>query len=350
MLIARALLQGLTEPHPAVGLGALGVATAALAAVLWLLQPEVLIARPFEQLMRSPVDDPARITHQVLTLQRQPWPDRAVLLLGPSSTREAITSTGALAAELGPQPPVIHDLSGRGLTLLEDVAILDALPDGFRGVVAWTVSPTALAKVAPSRYPRLAARSGLQLGFTSDARDEALRAVELEPRRRTGIYALDVAPFLLQRVDVLWRTEAPTYRRHRSGGVGANLEANTRDLAMKLAGYDQGSGPALALIRDALRRWSARAASVRFLLIEQTTQTHTYRELLGTRRHRLYQRRIATLADARDDTTYRDLSSVLRDSDFGDLVHLSTEGGRQRFTEALGRSLAEILDPPPEAP
>ena len=316
----------------------MAVCGAWLIATALLLTPQRLAALDQDELLLSPHDDPGRVTHQVLRLASRPWPPGgSAILVGPSSMREALSSTEDLAQKLS-APMAIHDLSGRGLTPIEDVAILDALPDGLWGVVVWTVSPIALSKVDPVLYEHLRRRSGLALGFVSDQRDAELAALGIDVPRRVGIYAWDTRTFLLQRLALPLRTTDPVYRRHRTRR-STDPAANRREVSMKLRSLGRALPVGLDLIDRALDRLAVRSRSVAFVLLEQTQDRDQVEGLVGHRALARYQRGIDALVAERTDTIHVDPNDGLVSDDFADLVHLYTDRGRRRFTADLAQAI-----------
>ncbi len=340
----------LLRPSGAALVGVLLVFLGWWVAAAALVRPEVLVGLDEGWVLAGPDDDHTRLSLQVMRLARRPYAERTVLVLGPSSTREAITSGEDLEARVrarsGDDEVGVELLAADGETPFEYAAILGALPDGFRGVVVLATSPSMLARCFEERLGRLESRQDLALGWISPDRDAELRRAGVEVGRRTGLYLWDARDFLLPRAMVPLARLAgrgASYEPHRSGPPFVTLEDSIRMTAGKIAHYGDGAKVALPVLERAMDTFAARSTEVRFVLLEQTELPGEYAEVVGPKRMSHYQRRMARFTIERRDAWLLDLNGTLRPGDFADLVHLSTDAGRTRYTEALAIWLGDLL-------
>ncbi|MCB9685947.1 MAG: hypothetical protein H6738_03045 [Alphaproteobacteria bacterium] len=340
------------RPSGSTLLGALAVFLGWWALLLGLVRPDVLARVDERWLLAGPDDDYGHLTHLVLQLQRVTWGSDTLLVLGPSSTREGITSAEALGAEVTRRvgrPVATYLLAADAETPFEYAAILDAMPDGFRGVVVLGVSPSLVARSHVERVQRATDRRDLALGWRSADRDAALARVGVATPRPTGMYVLDVQDFLLPRALVPIRVLAgrqPAYAPHRSPPPRTTLDASIRNLGGKISHYAEGKEIAFPLLWQVMERFAARSTDVRFVLCEQPEWRELYAHTVGPERMESYRNHLERLAERRPDTVVLDPGVGLSTDDFADLIHLATDRGRERYTDGLARGVAETWPGP----
>jgi hypothetical protein len=347
MVSLRALAAGATTPSLPALAGALGVALALALGVVFGLRLEHLGRVEEGWILLGKIDDYGRLTSEVARHASRPWGPASALLFGPSSTREELSSQEAFAAAISTaarQGVAVLNFAADDESLAEYAGVLDALPGGFSGVVALTVSPTMLARFNERRIERQTERGGLEVGWVSPARDRALRSLGVEVPRRTGIYAIDVAPFLLarSRLPLQWVLRGPmTFEWHRNKGEVplANLAENRRTVRARLSRYDDSAAGSLAVLDELMTSFAAKSEAVRFLLVEQTELPGVFVQVVGADRYAGYQADVAALAARRGDAEYLDVNPWLERQDFFDLIHLGRPQGHHKVTERLGRRI-----------
>ncbi len=347
----RSFVHGATRPSLAALFGAAAVVMVCLWGAVTGLRPERFAALDASSLTLDGEDDYGRLSHEVLALSARRWERPTVLLLGPSSLRECLTTPAGFTREVEAAADLdldVFDLAADDSTFAEYAGVLDVLPDGFRGVVALTVSPTMFARLNARRLERQAAREEMQLGWVSAARDAELRALGVHVPARTGYWAIDVAPFLLARLDLPLRrliAGPAEFRWHRMNQRVplANLELNRRSVRARLSRYEEAAPGAFATLERLMDAFARRSEDVRFLLFEQTELPGGFASTMGEERYEAYHDEVTGFAAAREDTDYLDLNHVLVRADFADLVHLGRLEGRAKYTRALAREVAARL-------
>ena len=343
-----AFLDGLASPGRAGLFGALAVALGWCGFGALAIRPSVLARLDQGWFLASDRDDYGALSHEVLRLGQARWGERTALLLGQSTARESVSSVQDLdrAAEEAAGGPVdTWELVADSLTVPEYDAILAALPDRYRGVVALIVSPTLFANANPRKMNALAGIERLELGWSSEARDRDLRELGVDVPTRTGIYAVDVRPFLLARLAVPFErvVHGPaTLRRDRwTTRTRGALRKNAADLEQAVHHYERDSPVGFRMLARALDAFAARSDRVRFLLVEQTEAPERYREVMGRARYAGYRSDIRTFADARPDTQFADLNGALLPEDFADLMHLASPNAE--YTRTLGAAIGSAI-------
>jgi len=163
---------------------------------VWLVSPHNIIKwTPYLATYNG--DDDIFVTSSVLSVANSDSYHSKIVLLGDSSFREAFHEykLGSTLAQIG-SSFTIADLRTGGQTLLETLAIIDALPSTENSLL---VIGTSVRKFIVTDDAKQYALNGTRRGFTSVAVDNYLVDTGVDIRRKTGIYGVDNYHFLIPR-------------------------------------------------------------------------------------------------------------------------------------------------------
>lgn len=341
-----ALWEGATRPSLTAAIGIPMFAFAQLAVLVLFLTPALVARVDAGYLMGSPWDQYGYATAHTIQLEQANSAAPSVVVLGASATRHLFEDhreyAKRLAREVG-RPVELHFLVTADQTVWESAAILDHVPERFRGVVLIGVQPSRLV----SEYDQLAELMRWpRLGLRSPSMEEVARARGLEVRPLRGIYFLDNLDFLLARRYAILRnvlTGPQAYALHgrridtriSPEEKAGQLERIGKRMAIWEAGHDEN----LELLARTIERLAERP-DLEVVVFEAPLHPlvkRTYPDGYA-RYRRMLEERVARLG-----VVYVDLgaSAALRAEDFHDMWHLSRGGGRERSEDVL----AELLVP-----
>ena len=332
-------------------LGTLMVAASLFAACAVVITPEFLTSIDYGYLMSDERDEYARLTTIGLRLQNAGPPSAAVVLLGASAMREAISDAGdierLIAVRSGRSVPV-YDLMAGGLDLWQTSALIGCLGRGFTGVVVLGVSPGRLARDRDGLAMLL---ENPRLGLHSAGFDEEVRLAGLAVPRRTGVYFLDHFRFFVARRWSLLRVvKGPAEpMRHpflnRDPATGERWESLVERQMSRLESYYQNREANLAVIERAVERLR-RNGSVEVVLLEASRHPALVGLVYSKELWADHRRRVGQFAHDHD-VHYWDLQtdSDLSEDDFADYTHLRSAEAVQRYTRILAERLTTIIAP-----
>jgi hypothetical protein len=306
----------------------------------------------------DPLDDYAFATSDALRLLHAPPQGRHVALIGTAAMREALTVGDDIAARLSHRldqtVPVIDFMSG-GQSGIEMAALADSLGDDFEGVLVLGISFSRLAAdnaelASLVREPRLA--------FASAAGDAEIRAAGFTPPPRTGLYLLDHYKFFVARYRaIVWHLLTGTRPVHRdrtylgrAPASPAQWAADAATLTARLSHYQNRADSNLGALDRLIRRFPDRA-KVRIVLLEIPLNPLARDTVIGPAFVEAHRARMEDFA-RRNGVDYWDLNQTagLVPEDFQDWAHVSSVGGRDRWTADLIDRLGLLLSSPSRMP
>lgn len=355
-LALTSFLAGLTQPSVL----AAGVALATVAALFvayCLVFGSWFVASPlYRYLMTDDLDTYTNVTHEVLDRQGDTAP--GIVVLGTSVPVRCVAGETALtalvAAGTGRQIRT-HDLATDAQTTWEMLALVDRLPPREGGVLVLGLT-TGLMDYGTGTGQRSSLQGLIdapRLGIVSPALDAAARQAGLKVPRRTGVYALDNAEFILSRRKELvknlirggktygeplsadwyahvnrpefWQTEIadlPKAEARYAQNAAANFAALEKVVALARAG---GTESVVVLVSPVNPGWNAVPEAAGFLA--------RYRADVAAFAARVD----ATVVQATED-------AGLKQSDFVDYEgHLGNAAARDRCMAALARGIGNAI-------
>lgn len=336
----RDLAVGLTTPSPLAAGVAIGLTLAACAWAVLLITAARVAAQGRTYLASSAEDYDAVASADLLAFQhRTPVPE-VLVVLGGSTARASLLEEDLRGLNDATARRAVLKLCTSRQSLWETLALAEQLDGPLRGHAIVGVGPSLFAMgdemlTSWARQPRL--------GVRSDSLDRAQASRGLPLRSRTGVYALDNAPFLLARrrrlVEALFGIPGPPFVDsvyQRAPAQVSDREWNER--ARRVA----------ARYPEVERHWEANArvlervidelegAGLRVILVETPVNPRfaARPDAQGvTSRHRA---RLSALARGRR-VSYVVLNEAARlgETDFVDWAHIRTRDAARRCAEAL---------------
>lgn len=316
----------------------------------------VQIIRWHQQYVFGFSSDVYTATADALALAASDSSDRAVVLLGASTTRESVhdEDLAAMLRDVHGTRTIVHNLTSSEQHVIETVALADAIPANVTGTIIIGVNPVRIGQ----REDIATMITSPRIGVTSAAFDEELRQWGAVPPERTGLYAWDNRRFLL----ALWSWIAPTLpklaakwaigrltptkpKRHLYIGRPANTEAwlhkNFQEVAASVAAYDAVADQSLATLRRLAHRLRDRRHKV--VLLEAPINPKFVRESLGLDFYTKHLHRMRSFAAAYG-ITYLNLHELvpLGSDAFYDWAHLRSRSAQKAYTAAVAVQIASF--------
>ena len=276
----------------------------------------------------------------------------AVFILGTSSDRQALTSTGQLAHLIADQSnitPSVQDLTMAGETHWEMAALTDMLPERFDGVVLLglgTGPPRFLLPV--EELEGLLKRP--RVGFVSKGFDHEVRLAQLRIPERTGNYFWDNRSFFASRLPYLfWNLVTVPVDRMKYVVLNKirvpvfDLDLQVQQMKEQLADYDERAEEGLGVFAR-IGEKVARRGRVAVVIVQSPVNPEFIARAWGSEfyeHHRRYVRKYAQ----QHGMLYWDLNdaAALTSDDFYDGFHLRSPQAQLRYTTVLAEELAELL-------
>ncbi len=352
------LRHGATRPSGPALIGMLAVALAWLLGCITFLTPARIAQLGGGWFMESDEDEYAALLADTLRLRTLTPGPREIVIIGASSTREAITSAEDLeelvSTQLG-EPVHVRLIAGGGLFVWEIAAVVDQLPPHLRGTVLVEISER---QVTRARDLLQGLVESPRLPLDSPAFDAEVRTAKLaQPHVWTDNYFLRHYQFFVARPLALlnlvrgpvtpcphmtarWRppTEAEWRRIHETAGqwvtkydlAPANFAVYGRILG---AIRQRGLQPALfqpprnpKVMAEALAERGAADMFARY-----TTDLEQFAQQQNT-----------PLWTVQDE-------AAMTPDDFFDGLHVKSDAARERYTAALAKHIADQLRTAPKA-
>lgn len=348
----RAFLAGLTTPSPLAVVVMVMTMVLLLGACCVIMTPTAIAGGMWRLLSTSAYETPRfEATARWLDLRRRPPRSPAVLVVGSSAIQEAFLPN-LFERELGERlgrPLDIRPLLMPGITAWEMVALVDLLPPATHGVLALGFGFHALARRRGQRPGGL-----LPVGAYERALRQRLGARLREP---TGIYFLDRFRALAPRVPHMLRqlvlpSPVPPRRVFSRRELSPNA-ATAAILAahwMSAAELEDELERTEAVLEEVIGRLTA-SGRLRVVLMEPPYNREAASRWLQPEVPAAYRRTFDAIMAA---TGVAEIpvsrEAGLTAADFLDVSHLDPAGsGAERFTTALARDLAGVLQALPEA-
>jgi hypothetical protein len=349
-----ALVAGLRADSLAAIVGALVVCAGWIAFAAWKVTPGWVAAH--SALLTTGIhDELPELGSKTLALALSPPSGRMIVLVGDSSLREAVTTESDLAScmakEIGhPEPTVM--LTAGGLTIFDEVAVLDQLSGRIHGAVVVEISEFQLS-MSPATVRETPEAFVHSLPFVSDAcREELTKAgVALPPLLHN--YFFDNYPFFAARIDSLVRFR-PAYRVQPhfldEHAPWTMHEWRSRPAAVRLRGweatYRQSRDVNFGIYARMLGRLRMAGLQPCLLRMVENPQTELLCKGPELRLRQEYAEDVRRFAKSQGVPLIEDLEKIaeLRPKDFTDYVHLRTNAARVRYTACLARCVAEALN------
>lgn len=350
-------VRGLTRPSVVSAATALCVLCAAFVAYCTILGPGFLASDKYRLLMSNPLDTHTLVGHRVLS--RAGSSGANAILLGTSVTIRCIEGEAPLAERIEARTGRrlrVDDLATDAQATWEMAALVDRLPPQDGGVLVIGLTP-GLLSANPLGDSRNALGSLLKwprFGFTSPAMEAEARALGVAVPRRTGIYAIDNAGYILSRRKELLRNllrggtdyaDPLTAAWYKNVNTPEFWAKEIRELPEVAAEYRANA----ALNFDMLDRMVLRALQshdFRVVVLESPVNPGWWQDEAGARFYRAYRADLAALA-GRLGGTFVQISdrAGLKQSDFVDYEgHLGNAAARARCSDALADGIAAALE------
>jgi len=340
-------LGAATRPSLATAVGAIVLALGQVALVAAIVTPKFVARLNPSALMNDPMDFEAFATVVALRMKFGDGGAPGVIYTGDSVAIEALDDVGALVADLsdrvGSNVP-FEFLATHGQTLYQAVALLDQVPEHFRGVIVLSIGPEQM--MTPLDALRSWGESPEVAVYSPSLRDEMERW-GLAPPVQTGIYFIDFGRFFVaRRAAVLRQLGAPAvepdihyYTKHFPPWTEAQWRTNLPRAGLRLA-VDR-RPDMFALLERAVQQHQGRAG-VQVVLLEKPVNARlaqaygpSYSDYIAA----------ATAFAERMDVPYwrLDDEAGLTPDDYHDWAHLGRPAARRRFQDALSRYLADSV-------
>lgn len=206
-------LSGVTLP----GLLAAGtVAVAQFALLACWITPDFVARVDEGYLVYSPIDDFAMVTKVALKIERSDPETLQLVFAGPSTTRESVLDDRRMEADLERlvgEPVRFWLAASSWQSFWETAAVVDHLPEGYRGAVLIGITPGRLSR-SVDFLARLLDKP--QMALDSPSFDREVELAGLPVPEKTGIYLWDHARFFAARRAALWRLLRGPMPYHRN--------------------------------------------------------------------------------------------------------------------------------------
>jgi hypothetical protein len=334
-------LAGLLRPSPLAAGVAVALTLLAMLAAVGTITADALARASRTRLAIHSEDYDAVATSSVLAFARAPRPSSVLVVLGGSTTRASLLEEDLRrVVEQSVGAGVVLKLCTSRQSLWDSIILAEQLPPGLSGYAVVGVGPSLFSMgddtlTALGEQPRLGVRS------ESFDRARAARGGRVGPR--TGIYAIDNAPFLLARRAALVKTvvgRAPTpyvdsVYQAESSVVGARgWKTRAERVAERYPLVERNWAANAALLErliDTLER-----AGLNVVLVETPVNPRFVEERDGDGIGVMHIGRMRRLADRRRlPYVVLNEAAALDESDFFDWAHLRTRAAARRCVEAL---------------
>jgi hypothetical protein len=334
-------LAGLRQPSPLAAGVAVGLTLVAVAIAIGEITADAIARAGRTRLAIHSEDYDAVATSSVLAFARAPRPSSVLVVLGGSTTRASL-----LEEDLG---RVVEESTGTGVvlklctsrqSLWDSIVLAEQLPAGLRGYAIVGVGPS-LFSMGDDTLTSLGEQP--RLGVRSEAFDRAQEARGAKVGPRTGIYAIDNAPFLLARrarlaAAAIGMRATPyvdsVYQAERSAVGARGWKTRAERVAERYPSVEQNWAANAALLErliDLLQR-----VGLKVVLVETPVNPRFTRERDADGVGVAHIRRMRAFADRRR-LPYVVLNDAARleESDFFDWAHIRTRDGARRCAEAV---------------
>ncbi|OQW91830.1 MAG: hypothetical protein BWK79_16040 [Beggiatoa sp. IS2] len=351
----REFIEGATKPSIAALLGTLGVAGVVFLACLTVITPKFMATTGYGYFMTNPVDEFAYLTSETLRIVNTNPQPVSVILVGTSSTREALAGTHdleqLLAAKIQ-QPVNVYDLTSGNLNHWEAACMLDSLRGHFHGVAVLEISTLMLA-YGHDRLQIIADQPRLALDCPAFTEELRLASITVPPT--SANYFLRHYKFFISRSHAILLNliRGPVVRNpNKIAGWGAP-SAQRRKMGQQrflevLDVYQANSPPNFAVYQRMMAASQAngqvKVALVEALRNPEIDEIMFTTKPAGKQVYAEYQATVTQFAQ-QNATPYWDIGSVahFKAADFSDHTHLQSPTARQQYTEMLATHLAELL-------
>lgn len=351
----REFIDGATKPSLAALLGTLGVVGVVFVTCLTMITPKFMGTAGYGYFMINPIDEFAYLTSETLRIVHSQSRNLSVVLVGTSSTREALAGTRdleqLLAAKLQ-QPVDVYDLTSGNLNHWEAACMLDNLRGHIRGAVVLEISALMVA-YDRGRLQTIAAQPRLALDCPAFA--EELRHAGITVPSTSSNYFLRHYQFFVARSHAILLNliRGPVARNpNKIAGWGAPA-AQRRQLGQQrflevLGVYQANSPPNFGVYQRMLTNTRSQG-TIKVALVE-ALRNPEIDDIMFTHKpagKQVYADYQATVTQFAGDnaTPYWDIGSVaqFKTTDFSDHTHLQSPEARKRYTEMLAAHLVELL-------
>lgn len=351
----REFIDGATKPSLAALFGTLGVAGIVFLTCLTVITPKFMATTGYGYFMTNPVDEFAYLTSETLRIVNTHPQNISVILVGTSSTREALAGTHdleqLLAAKIQ-QPVNVYDLTSGNLNHWEAVCLLDSLRGHFRGVAILEISALMLA-YGRDRLQTIAEQP--RLALDCPAFTEELRLARITVPTTSTNYFLRHYKFFISRSHAILLNliRGPVTRNpNKIAGWGAP-PAQRRKMGRQrflevLDVYQTHSPPNFAVYQRMMAasqaNGQAKVALVEALRNPEIDEIIFTTKPVGKQVYAEYQATVTQFAQ-HNAVPYWDIGSVahFKSTDFSDHTHLQSPTARKQYTEMLATHLAELL-------
>ena len=352
--IGRAFWAGLTRPSLLAVALCLGIVAGGVLAFV-AAAPVLVRGDAYRILLSGPDDAQTFVSHHVARGLPQDRP--SVVVLGTSLMVACMDPWNDLDATLGAElarPVHVAELATSSQTSWEMAAILDATrpPEGSIAVIGLSYGLLGVPVLGPGASTLASMARNPKMAFTSPVFDAEIARAEIDPPRRTGVYALDNAAYFLARRKEVIRNilrggisyadplDAPWYA---IVGTPEAWEQEKADLPKLIERYNANVDTHF----DALDRMIARESErgVRFVIALAPINPEWDRTENGALFMTRYRAEAEKFARGHG-LPFADLNLLARlgDGDFVDMEgHLKTEAARDRCTAAVGEVAANAM-------
>jgi len=320
---------------------------------VWLVSPKNIIKwTPY--LVTYNGDDDIFVTSSVLSIANSDSYQSKIVLLGDSSFREAFHEykLGDTLAETG-SPFSIADLRTGGQTLLETLAIIDALPDTDNSLL---IIGTSVRKFIVTDDAKEYALNGTRRGFTSVAVDNYLVDTGEDVRRKTGIYGIDNYHFLIPRfVDYIKRPlSEPIERIKYQSTISEKIDPKALDLleekfVRRIELTEKGYLEQIEIGKDIFQRIYkiSKQKGYEVLVVETPLNPDFIHNTLGIDFYEFYINSSAYYFENNFQSVYYHnplIEFTVASDHFIDVNHLQNQKSIEGYSDSVGQKILQIVD------
>ena len=314
---------------------------------LWSVQNvQGFVASSPELLASSDGDDYVFVTAATIDISARKPDEQSIAVIGASCLRAATDETmieNELRKNNAGAP--VFNLTARGQSLWESIAIADYIAPGFGGVVIIDTNPLRFARAHDFLQQGLRAP---RLGFRSVILQEMAREANIPATNTTGIYAWDFRAYYAPRLGNVFPNlvNGPVIHDHARLTVNANtkqLHRMSEAITSELEGYDAGVEILLEAVSQLITRLAHENAT-RIILIEPPINPHFVSTVIG---HDFYARHLARLRQfaEKESIQFWELhtQTATAESNFADWCHLNNAQARGVYSQLLSAYLIDDL-------
>ncbi len=345
--LRRAFMDGLKRPSITGTLGAFIVAACQLLVACVVVTPLNLARIPSGYALDNELDVFTQATFDIHKMRASDPRDTGVLLVGSSTLREAVFDDNAIQDALSNSMNAdvsFYRITSGWQSLWETVAIVDYLPNGFRGVIIVGVDPGRMGLARDALARRI--KTPLLAIDSPNYRDE-IHTAGLKPPRRTGIFLLDHARFISARKTIPLRLiggpiEPEMHFSHLSESWSDDKweQVERVDLPQWIQEYESHGALNLQLLDRLHKR--IRQAGSRLVLLE--TPLHPRVRRACGAKYQNYCEWVQRFAEQQDVPYWSlDQEAQLEAEDFSDFIHLRTHTSQLRYQTVIMNKIEPVL-------